>query len=152
MKVYHLRTEQFVPAQLDEVFAFFAQPENLSRLTPGSLGFEVLTPTPIKMRAGALIDYAVRPLGFRQFWTTLISEFEPGRMFADVQLRGPYRFWHHTHEFETVPGGTRITDTVRYVLPFGWLGRLAHGLFVRRQLDGIFAYRRRVIEEIFRAA
>ena len=144
-----LETEQVVHAPLDEVFAFFGKPENLARITPDWLGFGILTPSPIPMREGALIDYVVKlgPLPTR--WRTLITTFDPPHRFVDEQLSGPYDFWHHTHEFEAVPEGTLIRDTIRYRMPFGPLGRLARALVVRRQLEAIFAHRRRVIEEVF---
>ena len=144
-----LETEQFVPRPLKDVFAFFEAPENLARITPSAMGFTTLTPSPITMKEGALIDYTIRLGGLPLHWRTLISEYSPPFRFVDEQLAGPYTFWHHTHEFEEVEGGTLIRDTVRYLLPFGPLGRLVHSLFVRRQLESIFAYRHKVIAKQF---
>ncbi|MBN1211846.1 MAG: SRPBCC family protein [candidate division Zixibacteria bacterium] len=144
-----LERTQLVKKPLEEVFAFFERPENLSKITPSSLGFEILTPEPIAMQTGAIIDYTVKPLGTRLHWRTLITNYEPPYKFVDVQLKGPYKFWHHTHTFEQTVEGTLITDRVRYILPFGFLGRLAHGLLVKRQLEYIFDYRRRIIEKYF---
>lgn len=151
MKTYTLHREQFVGRPLEEVFAFFSRPENLARITPASMGFEIITPSPIEMRAGALIDYTVKTWGIPVRWTTLIAEFVPPLRFVDVQLKGPYSFWHHTHRFEAVAEGTRITDEVRYALPFGPIGRLAHALIVKRQLERIFRHREVVIEHLFGA-
>ena len=151
MKIYTLHREQFVGRSLEEVFAFFSRPENLARITPASMGFEIITPPPIEMKAGALIDYTVRTWGVPVRWTTLIAEFVPPLRFVDVQLKGPYSFWHHTHRFEAVKGGTRITDEVRYALPLGPIGRLAHALMVKGQLDRIFRHRERAIEHLFGA-
>lgn len=148
MKLYQLTRRQLIPLPLDRVFPFFERPENLARLTPASLGFRILTPLPIAMKSGSLIDYTVRVLGLPVRWTTLITDYDPPRSFADVQLQGPYSFWHHTHQFEVVEGGTLMTDTVRYVMAFGWLGRLVHALFVRRQLDRIFDYRSGVLLDL----
>jgi hypothetical protein len=134
------RRVQLLPRPRPDVFRFFETPENLARLTPKSLGFEILTPSPIVMRAGALVDYTVSPLGFPQRWTTWIESYEPPRRFTDVQLRGPYSYWHHTHLFEEAEGGTRMTDEVRYVLPFGPLGALA-APWVDAQLRSIFDFR-----------
>ncbi len=147
--MHHLIREQFVPRSRDEVFDFFGRPENLARLTPGWLGFRILTPSPIAMREGALIDYEIRlgPLPMR--WRTLITCNEPPHRFVDEQLSGPYSFWHHTHTFEEVDGGTMIKDHVRYLLPFGVLGALVEKLLVRRQLRTIFGYRERVIGQMF---
>jgi ligand-binding SRPBCC domain-containing protein len=131
------------------VFGFFEKPENLARITPPSMGFEILTPPPIRMRQGALIDYTVGVLGVRTRWTSLIAEYEPPHRFVDVQLKGPYSFWHHTHRFQEEKGGTRILDEVRYMMPMGILGRMAHALWVGRQLNRIFDYRVRVIDAHF---
>jgi hypothetical protein len=149
MKVREIKAEQLVPQPLEEVFSFFAKPENLARLTPKSLGFIILTPQPITMKAGAIIDYTIKVFGMRQRWRTLIETYEPPHRFIDIQLNGPYTLWHHTHAFEQHEGGTLITDHVRFVLPFGWLGDLAHFLMVRRQLQRIFSYREAVISELF---
>lgn len=145
---YRLERSQIVPRTVDEVFPFYADPGNLSRLTPGWLGFTVLTPD-VEMHAGARIDYRVRPLGVPQRWTSLISVWDPPHRFVDEQVRGPYRRWHHLHEFRAVEGGTEIRDTVTYALPFGPLGRLAHALLVRHQLRAIFEYRERRVRELF---
>lgn len=149
MKIYHLHTEQVVAKPLTEVFAFFERPENLARITPESLGFVIVTPTPIEMKAGALIEYTIKVMGLRTRWTTLISEYDPPHKFVDEQLRGPYRLWHHTHSFEAVRGGTKIVDDVRYALPFGVFGRIAHALLVRRDLENIFKHRERIISGLF---
>lgn len=149
MKTYVLKKEFIVARPVDEVFAFFERPENLAKITPPSLGFHILTPSPINMGVGTLIDYTIKILGLRRHWATLIAEYDPPRRFVDVQLKGPYTFWHHTHTFEPVGQGTRITDEVRYVVPFGILGRIANALIVRRQLERIFAFRERVMENMF---
>jgi ligand-binding SRPBCC domain-containing protein len=148
MKTYSLRREIVVARPIDEVFAFFERPENLAKITPPSLGFHILTPSPINMGVGTLIDYTIKVLGLRRHWTTLIAEYDPPRRFVDVQLKGPYTFWHHTHLFEPVGDGTRITDVVRYVVPFGFLGQLANALVIRRQLSHIFAFRAEVLAKL----
>lgn len=141
-----LRTEAVLPLPVDEVFPFFAKAENLERITPGSLRFEILTPLPIDMGEGALIDYRLRIAGIPQRWRTRISLWEPPYRFADEQVKGPYRRWFHVHEFSECPEGTRMTDEVDYELPFGVLGRLAHPL-IRFQLRRIFTYRNESIGE-----
>ena len=103
------------------------------------------------MRAGALIDYTIRVLGLRMRWTTMITTYDPPSKFVDEQLKGPYSFWHHTHAFVEENGGTRMVDTVRYALPFGAVGALAHPLVVRRQMRRIFEYRAKVIAGLFEA-
>mgnify|MGYP001824672668 CR=1 FL=1 len=146
MKVHVLERRQTVAAPLDEVFAFFARPENLAEITPPGLGFQILTPSPIAMKEGAVVDYVVSLAGLPLRWRTLITAYEPPHRFVDEQLAGPYSFWHHTHTFGEAPGGgTELGDVVRYALPLGPLGELAHALVVRRQIDGIFAHRHAVI-------
>ncbi len=149
MKLYILEKEQFVKIPRDKIFDFFARPENLAKITPKKLGFEILTPPPISMRPGTLIDYTIKVAGIRQRWTTLITEYEPPVRFIDVQLRGPYAFWHHEHTFEKRDDGTLIKDKVIYSLPFGILGSVAHALFVKGQLNRIFNYRSKIIAEEF---
>ena len=145
---YRLERLQHVPRPLPEVFAFFADAANLEELTPDSLHFRILTPKPIVMRAGTLIDYQLTLFGVPFRWRTRIETFDPPApgdstaSFSDVQLTGPYARWHHQHDFHAVPGGTDISDGVDYALPLGPVGLLAHALFVRRQLDAIFEYRR----------
>jgi len=149
MKTYFLHKEQRINRPLKEVFPFFERPENLAKITPPSLGFVVLTPSPIEMKAGAVIDYRISVNGIPMKWRSLISAYEPPAMFVDEQVKGPYALWHHTHTFREADGGTVIEDAVRYALPFGPLGRIAHALFVRRRLEAIFAYRTKVIEAAF---
>lgn len=148
MKTYILRRRQTIARSLRTVFEFFEQPENLEKITPGSVGFTILTPRPIKMQVGTVLDYTIRLLGLPVRWTTLISEYDAPHRFCDVALRGPYSFWHHTHTFEKTEQGTVMTDEVRYALPFGPIGRLVHLLWVKRQLDYIFDYRAEVISQL----
>jgi ligand-binding SRPBCC domain-containing protein len=149
MNIHTLTQRQLVRRPIEEVFAFFSRPENLERLTPKTLGFRILTPTPIAMKEGAVIDYSIRIAGMPVRWTTLITLYEPPHRFIDLQQKGPYAYWHHTHTFTETPDGTLITDEVRYAVPYGLLGQAARVLFVERQLDHIFRQRSYVIEEIF---
>jgi len=146
---YILRQTQHIPCALSDVFAFFSDAGNLERLTPPLLGFEILTPSPIDMKSGTVIDYRIRLYGIPLNWKTLIEEVSPEESFVDTQVKGPYALWHHTHTFAAVDGGTLMNDIVRYRLPLGPLGHLAHSLFVRRTLKTIFDYRRAAVEEIF---
>jgi ligand-binding SRPBCC domain-containing protein len=149
MKTYTLCRTQLIARPVDEIFAFFARPENLERITPPGLGFAILTPGPITMKTGALIDYTIRLMGFPMRWTTLITTYDPPHSFVDEQIRGPYSFWHHRHLFIEHDNGTEIVDEVRYVLPGGPLAPIIHALFVWRQLARIFDHRARVIAREF---
>jgi ligand-binding SRPBCC domain-containing protein len=144
-----LEREQLVARPRAQVFAFFADAANLEKLTPASLRFQIQSRLPIEMRAGAQIDYRISLFGLPFRWRTIIEVFEPGVRFVDVQAAGPYRYWHHTHEFADAPGGTLVRDRVEYELPLGPLGELARALFVDRQLRQIFDFRRTAISKFF---
>ena len=148
MIVHRLQREQTVARPLDEVFDFFAEARNLERLTPPWLTFAVLTPDPIPMHVGTLIDYKLRLHGIPFSWTTRIESWEPGQGFVDRQIAGPYGLWHHQHTFRAQGDTTVIGDTVDYALPLGRLGDLAHPLFVRRDVERIFAYRHEAAERL----
>lgn len=152
---YILSRAQLVNAPQDEVFAFFSRPENLQRLTPRWVNFKILTPSPVPMHAGALIEYRIATHGLPLRWRTRITEYDAPHGFVDEQISGPYALWIHSHRFEPFQAegqprpGTRIVDHVRYRLPLGALGTLAHALFVRRDLHRIFDHRAHVIGEQF---
>jgi ligand-binding SRPBCC domain-containing protein len=153
MTIHTLHRRQEVPAPLEEVWPFFATPENLEEMTPDALRMTIITPKPLVMKDGALFDYVVQTHGVPMRWTTYIADYAPPHRFVDVQLKGPYSLWHHTHTFESLPnGGTAIEDTVRYAMPFGPLGAIAHALLVKRDLESIFAYRHKMIVDKFGAA
>lgn len=145
---HHLYREQFVPRPINEVFEFFARAGNLERITPPWLGFHLVTPEPASMAAGTLIEYRLRLHRVPVKWISRIDLWEPGRTFVDRQVRGPYRLWHHRHEFRPAGGGTLVRDHVRYALPLGPLGELAHVAFVERDLAGIFDYRRATVARL----
>jgi ligand-binding SRPBCC domain-containing protein len=146
---YRLHRRQIVGATLAEVFAFFSDPFNLAVITPPWLGFRIAESTDRTVRLGTTIRYRLRLHGVPLGWESRIAEYVEGEVFADEMLSGPYRRWYHRHTFRSVPGGVEIEDVVEYELPFGPLGRLAHALFVRRQLRAIFAYRARRITQLF---
>lgn len=146
-----LERVQFIPRPRSEVFAFFSDATNLERITPPFLRFRIVTPTPIDIREGALLDYRLRLFGIPFAWRTRIDVFEPDRRFIDTQLRGPYKLWRHLHEFAEVDGGTRMLDRVDYDVPLGPLGDLARSLFVTRTVERIFDFRARTIEELLGA-
>ncbi len=136
-----LTREQILPGDPDEVFGFFANAFNLEAITPPWLRFRVLTPGPVHLAPGALIQYRLDLHRIPIRWLTRIETWVAGERFVDVQIRGPYRLWHHTHTFEAHDGGTLVRDRVRYALPLGLLGELAHRLLVRRDLERIFDFR-----------
>ncbi len=138
--------ELLLPRPRAEVFPFFAEARNLEKLTPPWLKFEVLTPGTIEMKRGALIEYRIHVHGVPIRWRTEIASWEPPIRFIDRQLRGPYRLWHHTHIFEERGDSTLCRDEVRY-WPRG--GALIDRLFVRRDVEAIFAFRRKMLLELF---
>lgn len=137
-----------LPLPRPEVFAFFADAANLGRITPPELDFAILTPLPIDMAAGTLIDYRLRLFGVSFNWQTRISSWEPPGLFIDEQVSGPYRQWVHRHTFTDLPdGGTLIADEVTYRLPLAPFGEAAHPL-VRAELERIFAFRRQEVQAL----
>jgi hypothetical protein len=148
VKVYVLEREQLVRAPAQRVFEFFSNAENLEAITPGFLGFRILSPTPIEMRKDAVIEYRLRLAGVPLRWRTRITSWEPGRGFVDEQESGPYALWEHTHRFLETDRGVLVADRVRYALPFGPLGRLAHGLWVHSALARIFDHRFARVREL----
>ena len=148
-----LTSEVLIPRSRSDVFSFFSDAHNLEKITPDFLNFKILTPAPIEMRVGAKIDYQIRLHGIPLRWRTNICLWQPEERFADQQIRGPYRSWHHEHIFEDEycdehGPSTRMTDVVHYSV---WLGRLIEPLFVRKDLLRIFEYRQQRVSELFGA-
>ena len=148
MKVHLLERVQHVPLDVEETFRFYSEIGNLERITPPWLDFRILDPRPDKLVAGARIEYSLVLHRFPIRWITQIGEWEPPHRFTDFQERGPYRLWEHTHTFEPAGDGTLMTDSIRYAIPYGPLGALAHATFVRRDLRRIFDYRRDTVEAL----
>ena len=146
MRVREFRCELRLPLPPEEIFPFFADAENLDAITPPWLHFRIVTPRPIDMRAGALIDYKLRVHGLPMRWRTLISDWQPPHRFVDEQIRGPYRLWVHEHTFEPDGAGTLARDVVRYAVPFDFI---AHPLFVKPDIARIFAYRQDALRKRF---
>jgi ligand-binding SRPBCC domain-containing protein len=144
-----LTSTLLVPRSLDEVFAFFADPGNLDRLTPPWLRFRIATPLPLVMRQGMQIDYRLRIRGLPLRWTSRITEWEPPHGFTDLQVRGPYRYWRHQHRFRAVAGGTECEDIVDFEGRGGWAEPLLHRMFVGPDLRRIFEFRRCALQRIF---
>ena len=141
-RIHILERSQVVPLPRAQVFSFFADPRNLESITPAFLRFSIIPPVPTSLDVDSRIDYALSLFGVPFRWRTRIAAWQPGLRFVDVQERGPYALWHHTHTFTEVEGGTCVADRVEYRLPLGALGEIAHPLMVRRTLARIFDHRR----------
>lgn len=135
---YRLKAKQFLPYTREQIFGFYGDARQLESITPPWLKFQIVTPLPIVMKQGTLIDYKIRLHGLPLRWRTEIALWEPPYRFVDQQLRGPFRRWYHTHTFIEQPGGTLVDDDVHYVVP---LGSIVHELFVKRDVRRIFEFR-----------
>lgn len=150
-KVYSLKTVQQLPISLDEAWDFFSSPANLQKITPEKMGFQIVSKHHgSKLYAGQIIEYTVKPvLGIPLYWMTEITQVLDKKYFIDEQRFGPYELWHHQHHFEENAQGVLMTDIVHYKLPFWFLGDIANSLFVKAQLNGIFDYRVKKVEELW---
>ena len=146
MKIHTFQCELWLALPPERIFPFFADAANLDAITPPWLNFQIVTARPIEMRAGALIDYKLRVRGLPLRWRTLIKEWQPPFRFVDEQQRGPYRQWIHTHTFEPHNGGTLARDLVQYAVPLDFV---VHPLFVRRDIEKIFAFRQETLRAKF---
>ena len=148
--IYTLTVMQQLPIKLSEAWGFFSSPENLTKITPAHMGFEITSGEPGRMYAGQIISYKVAPVPWMKTnWVTEITHVDEGKFFVDEQRFGPYSMWHHEHHFAENRNGVLMTDKVTYKIPFGFLGTIAQHLFVKRQLKGIFEYRVKVLDEMF---
>jgi ligand-binding SRPBCC domain-containing protein len=144
-------TSTWIDAPLENVFEFFSDPANLGRITPPSMRFRIVEAPSRRLQEGDQIDYSIRVLGLPMRWRTRIVMWREGEAFSDLQERGPYRLWIHTHTFHRDRDGVLMTDVVEYELPLGWLGSLFGGHLVARQIEKIFSFRTEAIEQIFGA-
>lgn len=152
MKTYPLKFEQTLPITLAEAWDFFSSPLNLAKITPEHMGFVITSDfkEDQKMYPGMIITYKLSPLpGFKINWMTEITHVKEGEYFIDEQRFGPYALWHHQHHFKEVAGGVHMTDILNYAIPYGFIGRLANSLFVAKEVQSIFAYREKKVEELF---
>lgn len=148
---YTLKREQQINSHLSQVWTFFASPHNLSVITPPDMAFKVLDkPSANEIHEGMIINYKVSPLfNIPLSWQTRIEEVVPEKRFTDTQQKGPYKYWHHYHEFIPNKEGVLMIDIVTYELPLGIIGRLVHGLVVKKKLKKIFEYRYKVVHQLF---
>lgn len=150
MKIYKIETFQEVNASLDECWAFFSSPQNLQKITPNDMGFQITDFDNKSVYPGQVIQYKVSPLfGIKLSWMTVITAVKDHTYFIDEQRFGPYTLWHHKHFFDATENGTKMTDVVHYALPLGILGRIMNSLVVKNKLKQIFDYRCVKVDEIF---
>ncbi len=150
MKIFTLHKKQKLPISLDEAWAFLCNPGNLSKLTPQEMNMKIISGADRPMYAGQVIQYSVTPLpGFKTQWVSEITQYKDKTYFVDLQLYGPYAFWHHKHFVHKIEGGVEMEDIIDYKVPFGILGRLLHPVLVKPKLEGIFNYRKEQLEQLF---
>lgn len=150
-KIRTIHEEQWIPIPLEDVFGFFSNAQNLSKVTPPSVGFRILTPTPIEMKRGLRLDYQISLRGIPLKWSSEITEWNPPHHFTDLQLTGPYALWKHRHSFKALNGGTLVTDDVQYAVPLSWIpgAALVELLFVEPELRRIFLHRKKALRAHF---
>lgn len=154
MAFYQLKTEQRIPASMEQVWDFIRSPKNLKKITPAHMGFDIITENvPDEMYPGMIVAYKVSPvLGIKMTWVTEITHIEEGKYFVDEQRAGPYKVWHHEHFLREENGEVVMSDIVTYVPPYGFLGAIANSLFIRKQLKSIFDYRFQAVVKEFGAS
>jgi ligand-binding SRPBCC domain-containing protein len=148
-RTYIFEQETIIGNPLNEVFQFFSNAENLAKITPDNLKFQIKSPLPIKMEAGTLIDYQIKIYNIPFHWRTKITVWDPPVRFVDVQLTGPYKMWIHEHSFEELGGSTKMSDKIQYQVPGGLFAPLVHRLRVKKDVENIFKFREKIIKQIF---
>ena len=138
-----------IKKNIEQLFDFFSKAENLNSITPPLLGFKIITPLPVEMKKGTIIDYKIKLNGIPFRWRTEITKWEPPYMFEDTQINGPYKIWIHEHRFDEKEGMIIMTDTVRYLSPGGIFEFIPHNLMVKKKVEFIFDYREKVLNELF---
>lgn len=138
-----------IKKNIEQLFDFFSKAENLNSITPPLLGFKIITPLPVEMKKGTIIDYKIKLNGIPFSWRTEITKWDPPFLFEDTQIKGPYKLWIHEHRFDEKEGMTIMTDTVRYLSPGGIFEFIPHNLMVKKKVEFIFDYREKVLNELF---
>ena len=150
MKLYTLHKTQKLPITVDEAWAFLCNPANLSKLTPPKMNMNIISKEDRPIYAGQILQYSVTPLpGFKTKWVSEITQFKDRNYFVDVQLYGPYSFWHHKHFIRAIEGGVEMEDLIHYKVPLGWLGQLVQPIIVKPKLEAVFNFRKTQLEGIF---
>jgi len=151
MGFYQFKKTQEINSSIEEVWSFISNPENLKKITPEYMGFDIVSESiPSKIYEGMIIEYRVSPLfGLKTTWVTEITNYKKNKYFVDEQRIGPYKIWHHQHILEPTENGVMMTDIISYQPPYGILGKLANAIIIKKKLKEIFDYRTVVIREIF---
>ncbi len=150
MKLYQIKTQQKLPISIEKAWDFFSNPKNLKKITPEEMSFEIISGAEKSIYPGQIIQYNVSPiLGIKLRWVTEITHVIDNKYFVDEQRFGPYSLWHHKHFFKEIKGGILMEDVVDYKIPLGWLGQLAHFIFVKNRLKKIFKFRENKLEKLF---
>lgn len=152
-KVYTIKTIQKIPVDINTAWQFFSNPGNLAAITPADMSFAVISKYSGNiMYPGQIIEYKVKPLpGLRVYWMTEITHVSDKKFFVDEQRFGPYSLWHHQHHFTVIEGGVEMTDIVHYKIPYWFIGDIANSLLVRKQLQKIFSFRYKAVNDKFGA-
>jgi|TARA_B110000305_G_scaffold578_1_gene546 ligand-binding SRPBCC domain-containing protein len=150
MKIYRFKKSQLLPITINEAWDFLSDPNNLKKITPDYMGFNILEKEDTKMYAGQIIQYIVTPiLGIPTKWVTEITHVKDKSYFVDEQRFGPYSLWHHKHFIKEVDGGIEMLDIIDYKIPLGFIGRLVNPILVKPKLNEIFNYRKKKLVELF---
>lgn len=150
--MYTMHKEIEVDVPLDKAWEFISHPQNLDRITPDDMQFRIVTKVPDQMYNGLLVEYRVKiPLMGWQVWVSELKHIQAGVSFVDEQKIGPYRFWYHEHRIEPAGDKVRIIDHVSYEVPFGFIGKIGHALFIRPTLERIFRHRERMFNDLLSA-
>ena len=150
MKLYQIKTQQKLPISIEKAWDFFSNPKNLKKITPEEMSFEIISGAEKSIYPGQIIQYNVSPIfGIKLRWVTEITHVIDNKYFVDEQRFGPYSLWHHKHFFKKIKGGILMEDVVDYKIPLGWMGQLAHFIFVKNRLKKIFKYRENKLLKLF---
>ena len=150
MKLYQIKTQQKLPISIEKAWDFFSNPKNLKKITPEEMSFEIISGAEKSIYPGQIIQYNVSPIfGIKLRWVTEITHVIDNKYFVDEQRFGPYSLWHHKHFFSEIKGGILMEDVVDYKIPLGWLGQLAHFIFVKNRLKKIFKFRENKLVKLF---